>query len=220
MSALPPAIHEHFAALNEGNWRNLSGAAPWASYDQQPLQAVTAGDIVAVRSHFRGTTGAGTVVEIEPLTVFALAAGRIVSVAGWQGEAVPAAAVIGEYFRSSNEEDWDAFAQVWAPDGALTAVGGPPRRGRDDVVRAYRLFLGLFGRHEDHVQRIVITGSTAAVTGRFAGTNPQGVEIEFAWADVIDLSADARHIEHLSHWHDRDVFRRLLAATGPAAAPH
>lgn len=203
---LPPAVHEHFEALNAGAWRERAGAGSWTAYEERPLQAVTSGDVVAVRTHFTGTTPAGTRVELEPLTVFSN--GRVDA---WDG-VIPALEVIGEYFRSSNAEDWAAFAQTWAENADLVAVGGPPRHGRADVVRAYQLFLGLFGRHEDHVERMVVTGRTAAVTGRFYGTNPQGLDIEFDWADVIDLTADERQIQRLSHWHDRDRFRKLMAA--------
>jgi hypothetical protein len=98
------------------------------------------------------------------------------------------------------------------PQARRDRRGGPPRRGRADVVRAYRLFLGLFGSHEDRIERLLVNGRSATVLGTFYGTNPQGVAIEFPWMDLIELDDGETAISRLWHWHDRDRFRKLMAA--------
>ena len=45
------------------------------------------------------------------------------------GGSQPVIGVIEEYFRSSNEEDWEAFGRTWTDDAELHAVGGPPATG-------------------------------------------------------------------------------------------
>ena len=86
-------------------------------------------------------------------------------------------------------------------------MGGPPRHGRDDVVRAYRLFLALFGTHEDRIERLLVNGRSATVLGTFRGTNPNGVPIEFPWMDLIEVDEKETAISRLWHWHDRDRLR-------------
>jgi hypothetical protein len=105
--------------------------------------------------------------------------------------------VVAEYFRSANEEDWEAFGRAWMDGAELIAVGGSPRRGRDHVVRAYRLFLGLFGTHEDRVERLIVRDRAATVLGTFSGTNPQGAAIEFPWMDLIELDEREQAIQRL-----------------------
>ena len=232
-------VDAYLAALNEGAWdalaerlddadgleRMRAAVASWQGYEERPLQIVRVPGAVALRTRFGGITAAGIRVELEPLTVLELDGSRILRVASWHAAdadpahaEIPAVAVVGEYFRASNEEDWDAFTGVWTDDALMAAVGGPPRRGRDAVVRAYRLFLGLFPRHADALERLIVSGRTVTAVGRFCGTNPQGIEICFPWVDVIDLDAAGRRIERLSHWHDRELFHRLWAATELPAA--
>jgi ketosteroid isomerase-like protein len=181
--------------------------AAWAAYEETTLESVTAGGVTAIRTHFQGTTRDGIRVELEPLTVV-----HEGSIAGWDGAEPPVLGVIREYFRSSNAEDWDAFERIWTSDAELFAVGGPPRSGRADVVRAYRLFLGLFGRHEDRIERLLLNGRTATVLGTFHGSNPHGIEIEFGWTDVIEVDKAEHAVARLWHWHDRDLFRKLMTA--------
>jgi ketosteroid isomerase-like protein len=229
-------VETYLAALNEGAWDPLAlrwkdeaglarlqeAVASWRDYEERPLQVVEAGGAVALRTHFGGTTADGIRVELEPLTVLVLDGDHIAAVSTWHAPGaapehreLPAVAVIGEYFRASNDEDWQAFELVWADDAELHAVGGPPRHGRAEVARAYRLFLGLFGSHRDELRRLLVNGRTVTATGRFFGTNAQGVAIEFDWADVIELTEDERRIQRLWHWHDRDLARRLMSAAEP-----
>jgi hypothetical protein len=213
---LPPDVERHFADLNGGGWRELPGAGAWTEYEERPIAAAAVGDLLAVRCHFTGTAATGGVVETECATAFG-SDGQAEPIGRQPLDGVPAVAVVAEYFRSSNEEDWDAFDALWAEDGELNAVGGPPRYGRPDVVRAYRGFLGLFPTHHDVVHRIIVMGRNASVTGRFYVTNPHGVAIEFGWMDLIELTPDERGIQRLAHWHDRDLARRLMDLTEPPA---
>jgi ketosteroid isomerase-like protein len=216
----------YLEAVNSGAWERLAslsddpgaverlrtGVERWQGYHERRLQVVATDGAVALHTHFRGTNAFGIPVELEPLTVLETDQGRVTRITSWHDEPLTTVEVIGEYFRSSNAEDWEAFGAVWSDDAELVAVGGPPRKGRDDVIRAYQLFLGLFGSHEDRVERLVVHDRSATVSGTFLGTNPQGVAIEFPWMDLIDLADCDDTIRRLWHWHDRDRFRKLMVA--------
>jgi ketosteroid isomerase-like protein len=117
-------------------------------------------------------------------------------------------ALVREYFRSVNEEDWDALGRVWVDDCELVAVGGPPRRGRDDVVRAYVAFMAMFPTHHDEPGRIFVHGDTVTAEIHFTATNRDGGPVELDCVDVIDLE-DGR-FRRLTFWCDLDILRRQL----------
>ncbi len=230
---MEPAIAAWFRALNEGDDAALAGFAAagggveaarsartaWAAYAEEPVSTYAAGDAVAVQARFTGRTHAGLGVEQDATTLFVLERGGIAALAGWHRapEEIAAARVLPEYFRAANAADWPAFGACWSDDAELIAVGGPARRGREDIVRVYRLFMGQFAERDDRLERLVLSGSTATAEGRFVATNPQGVPIEFEWADVVELTDDGMRIRKLSQWHDRDRFRALYAAAAEVA---
>ena len=119
-----------------------------------------------------------------------------------------AEAVIREYFRSVNDEDWEALGRVWTDECEMVAVGGPPRRGREDVVGAYRRFMAMFPTHRDEPGRILVCGDSATVEVHFEATNLAGGPVELECVDVIDFE-DGR-FRRLTFWCDLDVLRRQL----------
>ena len=128
-----------------------------------------------------------------------------------------ARALVHEYFRAVNEEDWDALAAIWTEDCEMIAVGGPPRRGREDVVRAYRRFLAQFPEHHDEPGRLFVHGETVTVEVRFTATNRAGGPVELDCVDVIDV-ADGR-FRRLTFWCDLDLLRRQLPPSESSAPP-
>jgi uncharacterized protein (TIGR02246 family) len=117
-------------------------------------------------------------------------------------------ALVHEYFRAVNDEDWKALGRVWADECEMVAVGGPPRRGREDIVRAYRLFMAQFPTHRDEPGRIFVHGETVTVEVHFTATNASGGPVELDCVDVIDLAGG--RFRRLTFWCDLDVLRRQL----------
>jgi ketosteroid isomerase-like protein len=195
----------------------LAAAGSWAGYDEQPTRVVVSGDVVSVQAHFRGTTASGMLVELDAMTVFEVADGRIRRVDTWHEAPetdehleLPAVRVMLEYFRAQNQEDWAGFDHVWTEDAVMDAVGGPRREGRASVTRAFQRFLGLFPQHNDTIQRLLITGNALAAEVHFDATSPQDKPFELEAVDVVDLTEDGSRIVRMSHWHDRDAFRKAL----------
>jgi SnoaL-like protein len=231
----PPApLAEYYETLSGGSWRGFdalwhdprealavrAAVAGWVSYHERPRAVRGAGDTVAVQSDFSGAIAGGTSVSFATLTLFQVDGDRIRRADRWHQPAdtdrhleIPAIRAVLGYFDAANSSDWDAFEQVWALDGELVAVGGPSRHGRDDVVRAYRRFLALFASYHDHVDRLVINGRSVTVTGHLVASSQGGAQIELDWIDQIDLDEEHQHIQRLSHWHDRDVFSRMMFGT-------
>jgi uncharacterized protein (TIGR02246 family) len=99
--------------------------------------------------------------------------------------------VMTAYFDALAEQDLDAIAAAWAPDGAMTAPGvevaGPAG------LRAYWAeFFGAIPDFRFEVQDIVADGDQVAVhwagKGTFAGPNAfQGIEPTFARLDLAGL---------------------------------
>jgi hypothetical protein len=235
-AALPPPVAAYYQRITAGQWqgfealwRNPAGAravreavSSWRAYSEQPRMVAGMANVLTVQSAFSGVTHAGTAVEFEAVTAFELEADRIGSMSGWQAPAdtdrhleVPALRVVMAYFDAANAADWVALERTWAPDAELIAVGGPPRRGRERIVRAYRGFLGLFSVYRDRVDRVVRSGRSLTVTGHLSAQTARGALIELDWIDQIDLTPDLCHIERLSHWHDRDRFHRLMDTGSP-----
>ena len=195
-----------------------SAVESWRRYTERPSRFVVLGGTIVVQSRFEGETGAGLAIGFDAVTALELEDGRIRRLGTWHEPAqtdrhfeVPGVQIVDEYFRSVNEEDWEACGKIWAPDGEMFAAGGPLRRGPTDIVRAYRRFFELFESHDDRPYRMLITGDSATVQVLFRGISQYGGEVELDSVDVIDIAPDGR-IQRLAHWHDRDVFHRLFGA--------
>jgi hypothetical protein len=229
--ALPAAVSAYYERVTAGDWSGFDAlwrdpvagctvreaARSWRMYSEQPRIVWDLAGVLVVQSDFFGVTHAGTAVQLDAVTAFELDGERIGSISGWQARAdtdrhceIPGLRVVMAYFDAANGADWTALGRTWAPEAELVAVGGPPRRGRESIVRAYRGFLGLFSTYRDRVDRVVISGRSVTVTGHLSATSARGALIELDWIDQIDLSSDLCHIERLSHWHDRDRFHSLM----------
>lgn len=120
--------------------------------------------------------------------------------------------VIDRYFHLMNNEQWDEFADLWADDAVLIAVGVPPRHGRDEIVAHYGRLFRAFTEHLDTPTRVLECGDAVTVEVRFDGTTPDGRTVSFDAVDVFDVS-DGR-IVRLSNWYDLVHVRRMLSAEG------
>jgi hypothetical protein len=205
-------VAEYFSSRGAHHPGLVAAGTAWRELCERPRDVVQAGDVIAVRSHVIGTTAAGVQVEFEPLTVLR-ADDALTCIDSWRERDLPALAIVSRYFEATNSQDWEALSAVWSWDGRLDAVGGPPRKGRENAIGAYRRFHDMFVDHIDHVGRVLICGRTATVTGRFNARNHHGVPIEFEWLDLFELTEDERLIQRLWHWHDRDLARRLMDKT-------
>lgn len=119
------------------------------------------------------------------------------------------AALVAEYFRCLNEEDWAGMRAIWASDGTLRAVGARPRNGIDDVLAYFPRIFGAWVEHRDSPVRIIDAGAVVTVEVRFTGRTLDGVDAEFDAVDVFDV-ADSR-IARLSNWYDLTAARSALS---------
>lgn len=115
---------------------------------------------------------------------------------------------VSRYFAAVNAEDWVALGRLWRPDGELRAVGGPVRRGRDEVLAHYPAVLSGYRSHHDAPTRVIPAGDTVVVEVHFAGETTAGRRVEFDAVDVFDLTDGA--IARLSIWYDTLAVSRMV----------
>jgi hypothetical protein len=221
---MPDPVAAYYQCLRSGDWQTFASVCDdgptadevraavnsWKDYAERPRVTLKAGEFVGVQSEFAGVTHAGMTVELEALTVFELRGKRLRHVTSWHQPAeterhleIPAVATALAYFDAANAGDWSRMAGLWSADGEMIAVGGPPRRGRESVVEAYRRFLSLFPTYRDEVDRIVLCGRSLTVSGRFVAVTRNGEDANIRWIDQIDLTDDRGRVDRLTHWHDR-----------------
>ena len=126
-------------------------------------------------------------------------------------------AVMSAYFTALAEQDLDAIAAAWAPDGVMAALGveaaGP------DGLRAYWAeFFGAMPDFRFEVQDIVADGDQVAVhwagKGTFAGPNafqgiePTGRRVEFGAIRIYRLR-DGLVVETWAHQDSMGLVRQL-----------
>src|SRR4051794_6663720 len=134
-------------------------------------------------------------------------------------------AVMTAYFEALANQDLDAIAAAWAPDGVMTILGdeatGP------DGLRAY--WAEFFGATPDlrfEVQDIVAEGDQVAVhwaaKGTFAGPNSfQGIEPTFSRLDLAGLDIFALRAGLLVReraYPDGSEFARQIGMLPPAGS--
>jgi ketosteroid isomerase-like protein len=111
--------------------------------------------------------------------------------AGWRRETgtspSSARATVEAYFAAANAKDWAAMADLWHADATLHAMGGPPRHGRDAILRAYRRFLEPWAVNHDRVRWMEVDGPTVSVGVRFEGETVSGRRGEAEIVDVIHV---------------------------------
>lgn len=192
--------------------------APWKEHLDQPTRFVVAGDTVTVEIHFIGRSADGVAVEFDAVDVFDLVDGRIQRVTNWYDVAAvrnllppPVPAVVGNYFRGINAEDWDTFPSLWTDDAVVLAAGARPRRGVDDLMTLYRKMFDHWPKHLDVPGRTFVSGSTVTVEVHFVGTTDDGRQLEFDAVDVIDVHGG--RIARLTNWYDTAKVRAMIAGT-------
>jgi uncharacterized protein (TIGR02246 family) len=100
--------------------------------------------------------------------------------------------VMTAYFEALAEQDLDAIAAAWAPDGVLRTVGDVEASGPDGVRAYWAHFFGSMPDFRFEVQDIVADGDQVAVhwagKGTFAGPAAyQGIEPTYARLDLNGL---------------------------------
>ena len=122
-------------------------------------------------------------------------------------------AAITGYFDAINSDRWDDLRDVFTEDAVVTAVGAPPRRGRDEISAHYGRLFRAFTEHRDTPTRVLPCGDAVTVEVTFHGTTPDGRTVTFDAVDVFDLRDGL--IERLSNWYDLVHVRRVLAGEAP-----
>lgn len=122
--------------------------------------------------------------------------------------------IVTEYFRCINSEDWTAFADIWADDAILHAVGAKPRYGRHDVIAYFPRIFSVWAEHLDSPTRMLATADTVTVEVSFVGRTHTGAEATFDALDLFDI-ADGR-ITRLSNWYDISAARRAVGVADHA----
>lgn len=120
--------------------------------------------------------------------------------------------VVTAYIACLNEEDWEAFADLWHDDAEFRAVGARPRCGRSEITAFFRRLFDPWAVHLDTQRRVISSGDVVTVEVDFVGTTPDGRQIEFDAVDVFDI--ENGRISRLSNWYDLAYVRMLLANEG------
>ena len=120
-------------------------------------------------------------------------------------------AVVLEYFRCLDTENWVRMRELWTPDGRLRAVGARPRDGADAVIGYFSKLFDPWPAHEDKPVRLVVSEPDQTVLAEvvFTGRTPAGSDVRFEAVDVFDFAGG--RIAKLSNWYDIDFARRALA---------
>ncbi len=94
-----------------------------------------------------------------------------------------AAEVVRRYFRLINEESFDAFFDLFAPDAVLSAPFGFSGQGLDALKRYYLQVPQYYADHADEPVEILVSGDRVSVRIEFKGTTRKGVPVHFFAAD-------------------------------------
>jgi glyoxylase-like metal-dependent hydrolase (beta-lactamase superfamily II)/predicted ester cyclase len=135
-------------------------------------------------------------------------------------------AVMSAYFEALANQDLDAIAAAWAPDGTCHLVGGTVADGPDGVRAYWAEFFGSMPDLRFQVEDIVADGDQVAVRwsakGTFAGPNAyQGIEPTYArldldGLDLFDLREGRIVREHA--YTDGATFARQIGLLPPAGS--
>lgn len=122
--------------------------------------------------------------------------------------------LVEDYLHAVNTHDWERLAEVFHPDVVVQHGMSISTTGRDKAIRLLTAVVAQFAEHEDRPTRFIVDGPTAAVEITFVGTRPDGVEVTFEAADVIDT--DGTHITKVASWYDTAAVLPLIKGEQPA----
>jgi ketosteroid isomerase-like protein len=108
--------------------------------------------------------------------------------------------LVERYLDAVNTHDWATLEAVFHPDVTIQHGMTLSTSGRDKAIRLLTAVVAQFAEHEDRPTRFIVEGDSAAVEITFVGTLPDGTEITFPAADVIDT--DGERITRVVSWYD------------------
>lgn len=108
--------------------------------------------------------------------------------------------LVERYLDAVNTHDWAALEVVFHPDVTIQHGMTLATSGRDKAIRLLTAVVAQFAEHEDRPTRFIVEGDSAAVEITFVGTLPDGTEITFPAADIIDT--DGEQITRVVSWYD------------------
>ncbi|HTW17469.1 MAG TPA: nuclear transport factor 2 family protein [Nocardioides sp.] len=108
--------------------------------------------------------------------------------------------LVERYLDAVNTHDWATLVAVFHPDVTIQHGMTLSTSGRDKAIRLLTAVVAQFAEHEDRPTRFIVEGDSAAVEITFVGTLPDGTEITFPAADVIDT--DGERITRVVSWYD------------------
>lgn len=112
----------------------------------------------------------------------------------------PTRELVESYLDAVNTHQWDVLERIFHPDVTIQHGMSLSTNGRDRAIRLLQAIVAQFTEHEDRPTRFIVEGSTAAVEITFLGTKPDGTEVTFEAADVIDT--DGAQITRVTSWYD------------------
>lgn len=92
-----------------------------------------------------------------------------------------ASEVVRRYFRLINEERFEEFFGLFAPDAVLSAPFGFQGQGLEALKRFYLQVPQYYTEHVDNPLEILSSGERVSVRIEFRGTTRKGVPVHF-WA--------------------------------------
>jgi ketosteroid isomerase-like protein len=119
--------------------------------------------------------------------------------------------LVEDYLTAVNTHDWATLERVFHPDVELRHGMTLSTSGRERAVKLLGAIVGQFAEHEDRPTRFVVEGGTAAVEITFVGTLPDGTDITFEAADVIDT--DGQQITRVVSWYDTAAVIPMIKAS-------
>lgn len=117
--------------------------------------------------------------------------------------------VITQLFDEPNAERYDAVTARFGETATLRAPRQVQVTGRPAILDFFRASFAPFATHIEQPSRILVSGATATVELRFAGTVPSGRPLTFNGVDIFDFDSTNR-ISAVSVWHDSFTLNRQL----------
>lgn len=113
--------------------------------------------------------------------------------------------VITRYYELANRGDWDAWADLFAPDVVMDEQLAGHIEGQDTLRAMVRGFPALYPSFRNAPKHILVDGVEAAVFSHLSATTPAGTVVEADVANYFRLSDDL--IVYMANVHDTLPFR-------------
>lgn len=120
--------------------------------------------------------------------------------------------VVRRYFRLINEEKFEEFFGLFAPDATFSAPFGLKGQGLEEVKRFYLQVRQYYAEHRDEPVEILVSGERVAVRIEFRGTTHKGVPVRFWAADWFRIKEGKIHSVEIFY----DSYSLYKMVAGPA----